>query len=127
MSASELCKKSLVTLESYLKDEHINSETLKFAAISVLLIDGKKPNPLEEVEILDTIATYMMLKNEEDVKYRLFFEVFPADKDISAESLYFLVKLSSLAICLGLSPLLEIVSLWLKDHPFTIFLCYKKH
>ncbi|KAK4476093.1 hypothetical protein MN116_001316 [Schistosoma mekongi] len=115
MSASESCKKSLVALESYLKDEHTNSETLKFAAISVLLIDGKKPNPLEEVEILDTIATYMMIKNEEDVKYRLFFEVFPVDKDISAESLYFLVKLSSLAICLGLSPLLEIVSLWLKD------------
>ncbi|CAH8671267.1 unnamed protein product [Schistosoma rodhaini] len=114
MSASEACKKSLVTLESYLRDEHTNSETLKFSANSVLTVDGKKPSPLEEVEILDTIATYVMLKNEEDVKYRLFFEVFPADKDISTDCLYFLIKLSSLAICLGLSPVLEIVSLWLK-------------
>ncbi|XP_018654172.1 hypothetical protein Smp_164440 [Schistosoma mansoni] len=114
MSASETCKKSLVTLESYLRDEHTNSETLKFSANSVLTVDGKKPSPLEEVEILDTIATYVMLKNEEDMKYRLFFEVFPADKDISTDCLYFLIKLSSLAICLGLSPVLEIVSLWLK-------------
>ncbi|CAH8571870.1 unnamed protein product [Schistosoma turkestanicum] len=57
---------------------------------------------------------YIMLKNEEDVKYRLFFEVFPIDRDISTDNLYFLVKLSSLAICLGLSPVLEIISLWLK-------------
>ncbi|VDP80238.1 unnamed protein product [Schistosoma mattheei] len=123
MSASEACKKSLVTLESYLRDEHTNSETLKFSANSVLTVDGKKPSPLEEVEILDTIATYIMLKNEEDVKYRLFFEVFPADKDISTDCLYFLIKLSSLAICLGLSPVLEIVSLWLKVSEISIFEC----
>lgn len=44
MSASEACKKSLVTLESYLRDEHTNSETLKFSANSVLTIDGKVRN-----------------------------------------------------------------------------------
>ncbi|CAH8571850.1 unnamed protein product [Schistosoma turkestanicum] len=114
MAASEACKKSLVTLESYLRDEHTSSETVKFSANSILSVDGRKPSPLEEVEILDTIAMYIMLKNEEDVKYRLFFEVFPIDRDISTDNLYFLVKLSSLAICLGLSPVLEIISLWLK-------------
>ncbi|CAH8873651.1 unnamed protein product [Trichobilharzia szidati] len=123
MIASDACKKALLSLEACLGDDFSTQEAVAFAAKNVLLIDGKKPSPLEEVVILDTLATYLLLKNDEDLKHRLFFEVFPVDKDINAYCLHLLSKLTSLAVCLGLSPVLELVSFWLKIRVSQSYCC----
>ncbi|KAF8566127.1 hypothetical protein P879_07251 [Paragonimus westermani] len=116
MAVSERCRASLKMLEVSFRDEHAISELSPMTSCSdiLLLVNGKKPSLLEEVELLDTLATYLAVKGEEDSKTRIFYELFPLDKEVPEYNLRFLIKLCSLALCIGLYSILELAAVWLK-------------
>ncbi|CAH8492047.1 unnamed protein product [Dicrocoelium dendriticum] len=115
MSCSDRLRSSLKLLEANLREDHTKCESApKFAYSDIFLNNGRKPNILEEMELLDTFASYMSTKSDEELKCRVFFELFPVEKDLSPYNMRFLTQLTSLALCARLSSILEFSGIWLK-------------
>ncbi|TGZ74998.1 hypothetical protein CRM22_000634 [Opisthorchis felineus] len=112
MSVLDRCRSNLRALESSLREEHKPDVVLRLDISDIFLANDKKPTPLEELELLNTFATYFPCND--DSKARLFYEIFPLERDVPDDRVRFLAKLSSLALCIGLPVILELAAVWLK-------------
>ncbi|GAA47140.1 hypothetical protein CLF_100002 [Clonorchis sinensis] len=123
MSVLDRCRSNLRALESSLREEHKPDFVLRLDSSDIFPANDKvfyiclyssfqKPTPLEELELLNTFATYFPCND--DSKARLFYELFPLERDVPDDRVRFLVKLSSLALCIGLPVILELAAVWLK-------------
>ncbi|KAL5103178.1 hypothetical protein TcWFU_007248 [Taenia crassiceps] len=79
----------------------------------LFLVNGEVPNDLESLELLDAFADHFTTTCEEEVRRMVFHLLFPCGFNVNPLREQFLIRLTQLAICVGLTPLLDLGQIFL--------------
>ena len=114
MTIASTCRDALRSFECACEDKKINFETIQHMLDKLFLVNGEVPNEIENLELLDAFADHFTTPCEEEVRREVFHLLFPCGFNVNPLREEFLIKLTQLAICVGLIPLLDLVAVWLK-------------
>ncbi|CUT99461.1 EGF type aspartate asparagine hydroxylation site [Echinococcus multilocularis] len=120
MAIAAACRDSLQSFECACRDNTINFETIQHMLDKLFLVSGEVPNDLESLELLDAFADHFTTTCEEEVRRMVFHLLFPCGFNVNPLREQFLIRLTQLAICVGLTPLLDLVAVWLKGQIFLV-------
>ncbi|EUB57487.1 hypothetical protein EGR_07652 [Echinococcus granulosus] len=120
MAIAAACRDSLQSFECACRDNTINFETIQHMLDKLFLVNGEVPNDLESLELLDAFADHFTTTCEEEVRRMVFHLLFPCGFNVNPLREQFLIRLTQLAICVGLTPLLDLVAVWLKGQIFLV-------
>lgn len=115
MTVASNCRDALRSFECACRDKTINFETIQHMLDKLFLVNDEVPNEIESLELLDAFADHFSTTcEEEEVRRMVFHLLFPCGFNVNPLREQFLIKLTQLAICVGLTPLLDLIAVWLK-------------